>query len=141
MTPPRETIFAEWGDAVSAIAGSPGAPTAEAIKRLIFCGDQLSVALADEEERLATETAQREAAERALEAVTERIMRALVDGTRESLTANGLNDALDLVRRIADGGRAWRDTAGREHARLTAALIEAQRERDEARAKHEYNGK
>ncbi len=122
MTPPRETIIdrAEGAANFCALRGDHGRAYAIAIRQLIAA--------------LATETAQREAAERALEAVTERIMRALVDGTRESLTANGLNDALDLVRRIADGGRAWRDTAGREHARLTAALTEAQRERGEARS-------
>lgn len=136
MTPPRETAerIVRNQEAVCLGCSDPIAP---------WCSTQRPgtplcrpcQALADAiAEALATETAQREAAERALEAVTERIMRALVDGTRESLTANGLNDALDLVRRIADGGRAWRDTAGREHARLTAALTEAQRERGEARS-------
>lgn len=41
----------EWSDAVAAIHGSPGAPSAEAVERLIAAGDRLLLALRDYEER------------------------------------------------------------------------------------------
>ena len=136
MTPPRETVFAEWGDAVSAIAGSPGAPTAEAIKRLIFCGDQLSVALADEEERLATETAQREAAERERDAYARTPHTCHVSGD----TCGGCEYVLERDKRILAAERArddaeagWVRIAAQNAEDWKARLAEAQRERDAAR--------
>jgi hypothetical protein len=49
--PPRDPheVLGEWADAVAAIAGTPGAPSAEAVARLIAIGDRLAVLVAEAE--------------------------------------------------------------------------------------------
>lgn len=42
---PTPEQIAEWGDAVAAIRGCPGAPPAEAVERLIETGDALLTAV------------------------------------------------------------------------------------------------
>lgn len=49
--PANDLVTSEWGDAVAAILGYPGAPSAEATERLIAAGDRLLLALRDREER------------------------------------------------------------------------------------------
>lgn len=41
---PKPPTHAEWGDAVAAVAGSPGAPSAETVDNLIAAGDALAEA-------------------------------------------------------------------------------------------------